>query len=105
MPEPNVAEGLPEGVIPVADVTKVYTGLKVAGVKIRPGKNLRKGDKIFFTRKDIDSWDSITVDSIERDHRKIDVANEGDEVGVYIGTLVEKKSIIYRERRGISVGG
>ena len=99
MAEPNVTEGLPAEAIPVADVTKVFPGRKVAGVCIRPGEELQIGDKIFFIRKDTGDWDSIVADSIELNHKKVKVANAGEVVGVYIGASVERKSTIYRMSR------
>ena len=95
MSEPSGIPGLPEGTFPVAEVTKNFRDLKVAGVKILPGAELKKGDKIFFIREDTGDWDSRIADSIERKNEKIEVASAGELVGVFIGTAVENRSTIH----------
>ncbi|MFH1749806.1 MAG: hypothetical protein ABH837_02870 [bacterium] len=95
MTDPSGIPGLPEGTSPVAKVTKNFLGLKVAGVQILTGAELREGDTIFFIREDTGDWDSRIVDSIERNRRKIKVASAGELVGVFIGTAVKNKSTIH----------
>ena len=99
MPESAVTPGLPDGVVPVGDVTNYFTRIGVAAVKLLPDGELELGDEILFFRKDTDDWDTLKVTSLHKDRQPISNANGGDHIGVLIGVPIGRNTAIYRMPR------
>ncbi len=72
-------------------VTHYYTKAGVAAVVLT--KTIRKGDRIRIKGHTTD-FEQV-VESIEIDHRAVDVAMPGDHVGIKVKERVRKKDVVY----------
>ena len=69
---------------PIGEITHYYGGIGVAIVKFN--KNVKTGDKICF--KGATTNFEQTIRSIQYDHKEIDEAKKGQEVGIKVNEKV-----------------
>lgn len=81
----------PKGEKPVGEVTHYYTNLGVGIIKVKTG--LKAGDKVKFKGHTTD-FDQI-IDSMELDHKAIESAKKGDEIGVKTKDHVREGDMVY----------
>ncbi|MCM8784750.1 MAG: translation elongation factor-like protein [Candidatus Omnitrophica bacterium] len=79
--------------IEIGKVSHYYTKISVAAIKITR-ENLRKGDKIHIKGHTTDL--SQTVESMQKEHQEIEIAKEGDEIGIKVNEHVREGDIVYK---------
>jgi len=79
--------------IEIGRVSHYYTKIGVAAVKITKGE-LRKGDKIHIKGHTTDL--NQIVESMQKEHEAIDVAKEGDDIGIKVNEHVREGDIVYK---------
>ena len=77
----------------IGTVTHYYTGLHVAGVIITDGE-LRTGDTIHVKGHTSDF--EQTVKSMEIDHKHVDVAKPGDDIGLAVIEHAREHDTVYK---------
>lgn len=77
----------------IGKVTHFYNHLGVAAMEIEDGE-LHKGDKIHIIGRTTDT--ELVVDSIELNHRQIDEAHKGDNIGVKVDEHVREHDEVYK---------
>jgi putative protease len=75
----------------VGVVTHYYPRVDAAVVKVGPGK-LHTGDTVHFRGHTTDFYQ--TLDRLEVDHRQVDVAKAGQQVGVHVSHRVREGDIV-----------
>ena len=78
--------------IPVGKVTHFYPKISVAVVEIE--KELKVGDKISIEGKTTNIQQ--TVESMQIEHKPIEVAKPGDVIGLKVIDRVREKDIVYK---------
>lgn len=76
----------------IGTVTHYYTHLHVAGIMITDGE-LHKGDTIHIKGHTSDFEQK--VDSMELDHKTIDVARPGDDIGITVVEHAREHDTVY----------
>jgi len=77
----------------VGKVTHYYTKIKVAAVKIL-NSELKIGDKIHIKGHTTDL--NQIIESMQKEHKEIEVANPGDEIGIEVIDHVREGDIVYK---------
>jgi putative protease len=89
MEEKPIGEG---SLRPIGEVTHYYGGLGVAIVKFK--ETVNKGEALHFKGAHTDFTQS--VDSMQYDHKDIDSAKKGLEVGIKVSEKVREGDEVYR---------
>ncbi len=89
--KPKAVNGKPIGV-----VTHYYGGIEVAIVKFN--KSVRVGDQIRFKGATTDF--SEVIKSMQYDHKDINEAKKGQEVGIKVGDKVREGDEVYAVEQG-----
>jgi len=76
----------------VGRISHYFSKIGVAAVVLK--KQLKVGDRIRIKGSKTDF--EQTVESMEINNQKVDVAMPGDEVGIKVADKVRKKDIVYR---------
>lgn len=76
---------------PIGEVTHYYSGLGVAIVKFN--KTVKKGIRVSFKGATTDFEETIT--SIQYEHKDIEAAKKGQEVGVKVSEKVREGDKVY----------
>ncbi|MCM8804340.1 MAG: hypothetical protein NC833_03695 [Candidatus Omnitrophica bacterium] len=79
--------------IEIGKVTHYYTKIGVAAIKILKD-GLKVGDKIHIKGHTTDLIQFI--DSMQKEHQVIEIAKEGDEIGVKVIEHVREGDIVYK---------
>jgi len=79
--------------IEIGRVSHYYTKIGVAAVKITKDE-LRKGDKIHIKGHTTDL--TQLVESMQKEHEAIEVAKEGDDIGIKVNEHVREGDIVYK---------
>lgn len=79
--------------IEVGKVTHYYTKIQVAAIKITNGE-LKKGDKIHIKGHTTDL--TQIIESMQKEHEVIEIAKQGDEIGVKVIEHVREGDIVYK---------
>jgi putative protease len=79
--------------IEIGKVSHYYTKIGVAAIKITKGE-LKKGDKIHIKGHTTDL--NQIVESMQKEHEIIDVAKEGDDIGIKVNEHVREGDIVYK---------
>ncbi len=77
---------------PIGEVTHYYGHLEVAIVKFK--ETVKKGDAVSFKGAHTDF--SQTIDSIQYEHKDIDEAKKGQEVGIKIKEKAREGDKVYK---------
>jgi len=77
---------------PIGEVTHYYGGIGVAIVKFN--QTVKKGDTVAFRGAHTDF--TQTIDSMQYDHKDIESAKKGQEVGIKVGEKVREGDKVYR---------
>ncbi len=77
----------------IGRVTHFFNKLGVAAIEIDHGK-IRKGDKLHIVGHTTDT--EVVVDSLEHDHRQIEEAGEGLNVGIRVDEHVREHDEVYK---------
>jgi len=80
--------------IHVGTVSHYYTEIGVAEILIQANKSIRTGDTLFFQGPKTGSLKQ-KITSLEKDHKKIKKASQGDKVALKVLSLVRKNDKIY----------
>lgn len=76
---------------PIGEITHYYDKLGVGIIKLKAG--LKKGDAIAIKGHTTDI--SQTADSLQLDHKDVDSAKKGDEVGIKVSDKVRDGDEVY----------
>ncbi|MCM8767404.1 MAG: hypothetical protein NC921_01295 [Candidatus Omnitrophica bacterium] len=79
--------------IEIGRVTHYYTKISVAAVKITK-ENLKKGDEIHIKGHTTDLTQK--VESMQKEHQEIEIAKEGDEIGIKVNEHVREGDIVFK---------
>lgn len=79
--------------IEIGKVVHYYTKIGVAAIKITKGE-LKKGDKIHIKGHTTDF--NQEVESMQKEHEVIEVASEGDDIGIKVNEHVREGDIVYK---------
>jgi putative protease len=79
--------------IEVGKVTHYYTKIKVAGIKVLKDE-LKVGDRIHIKGHTTDL--NQIIDSMQKEHKEIEVAIPGDEIGIKVSEHVREGDIVYK---------
>ncbi len=77
----------------IGRVTHYYTKIGVAAIKILNGE-LKVGDKIHIKGHKTDLTQQ--VESMQKEHKVIEVAKEGDEIGIKVNEHVREGDSVYK---------
>jgi len=77
---------------PIGEVTHYYKDIQVAVVKLKD--SLSKGEKIKIKGHTTDL--EQTVESMQKDHNAIEVANSGDEIGLKVKDRVREQDKVFK---------
>jgi len=77
---------------PIGEVSHFYGHLEVAIVKFK--EPVEKGDKVCFKGAHTDF--SQTIDSMQYDHKDIDEAKKGQEIGIKVKEKVREGDKVYK---------
>ncbi len=76
---------------PIGEVTHYYSHICVAIIKFK--KNIAVGSKIHFKGATTDFEEKIN--SMQCDHKAIETAKKGQEVGIKVGDKVREGDLVY----------
>ncbi|MFN4226577.1 MAG: hypothetical protein ACK4F0_00335 [Candidatus Ratteibacteria bacterium] len=79
--------------IEIGKVSHYYTKISVAAVKIIK-EDLKIGDKIHIKGHTTDL--TQIVESMQKEHQEIEIAKEGDEIGIKVNEHVREGDIVYK---------
>lgn len=79
--------------IEIGRITHYYTKIGVAAMKIMKDE-LKKGDKIHIKGHTTDL--NQIVESMQKEHQEIEIAKEGDEIGIKVNEHVREGDIVYK---------
>lgn len=76
---------------PIGTITHYYSGLGVAIVKFN--KTVKKGDKVVFKGHTTDF--EQTIESMQYDHKDVEEAKKGQEIGIKVKEKVRDGDAVY----------
>ncbi|MCM8818636.1 MAG: EF-Tu/IF-2/RF-3 family GTPase [Candidatus Omnitrophica bacterium] len=79
--------------IEIGKVVHYYTKIGVAAIKVISGE-LRKGDEIHIKGHTTDF--SQKVESMQKEHKEIEVALPGDDIGIKVNEHAREGDIVYK---------
>lgn len=77
----------------VGKVTHYYDKIQVAIVELTA--NLAVGEKVKFARGGEDMYEQV-IDSIQIEHKKVDLGKKGDVVGLKVNETVKEGTEVYK---------
>ncbi len=80
--------------LPVAEVTHYFPKVDAAVLKIKVG-DIRIGDELRFKGHTTDFAQKVT--SMQIDHKSIEIAKKGDDLGLEVKTRVRAGDLVYKK--------
>lgn len=79
--------------VKIGTVEHFYDKIMVAAIVL--SQDLKVGDKVKFVRGGEDLFEE-TVESMQKEHRAVEIASAGDSVGIRVGQKVKAGAEVYK---------